>query len=941
MTLTAGTTLGLYEIAAPLGAGGMGEVYLATDTKLDRQVAIKVLPETMTRDNERVARFEREAKLLASLNHPNIAAVHGFDESDGTRFLVMEYVEGETLARRLESGPFDVEDALDIAMQMAAALEAAHEKGVIHRDLKPANVMIRADGSVKVLDFGLAKAMSEESSGLQQSDSPTITANFTRPGVVLGTAAYMSPEQARGRALDKRTDIWSFGIILFECLSGSRLFQGETANDSIGAILHKEPDWSFLPPDTPPMVRHVLRRCLTKSRNERLRDIGDARIDLELARQTPEYGEEPTAGSSKRFNLLAVLAAAILFAVLGAGSVVFLGPQTVVPVIRASIEPTDNEVIIAAGDMAGPATLSRDGSRIVYVARRTGEQARLFVRALNSSHAESLRGTDGATFPFWSWDGQSIAYFANGTMRSHDLATGTNRTICVVLGGRGGAWLADGTIVFAPNFQSPIHRIPEKGGVSVAVTTIDETRHTSHRWPSASPNGLTFIYSAVSHVPGMLDECAIFLATGDNASDIEVTRSMSSASIVSDHLLVVRGSTLLATPFDASTGALTGEARPLVHNVLSDLSTWYASFSAAATGTLVFHARSTDTAMDPFADDGGAIGESSRTTIYLRDGRPSAVVADGVPQNGSTISPGFEFLAVSAAPDGQSSGSGFDIWLYRLPSQLAEGTADNERSTQDRIEEPPRRLTYLPGSEVSPVWSPDGAWIAFGKLHDGRSATPSALYRVRKSGGREEVLLEDSEGMGDDLFPMQWSPDGRFIIYARGSWVSVGTNDILALEVETGESFSLVQSDADESAAGVSPDGKWLLFDSKMSGTNEVYVIPFPPGWAEARAQGLAAPREDAQWRISIAGGALPRWNPSGGELFYISTSGSLISVQVATRDSEFTHDVGTALFAAHAETGTSFDVSKDGRRFAMNSAPDQEATSISILTNWHALLRD
>ncbi len=281
MTLSTGAQLGPYEILSPLGAGGMGEVYLARDGKLDRQVAIKVLPEVLTRDKERVARFEREAKLLASLNHPNIASVYGFDESGGTRFLVLEYVDGETLGSHLNKGPVAVEDALEIVKQIAEALEAAHGQGVIHRDLKPANVMIRLDGTVKVLDFGLAKAMSEEPSGAADANSPTITANYTRPGVVLGTAAYMSPEQARGRALDKRTDIWSLGIIMFECFTGQRLFQGETANDSMGAIMHKDPDWSLLPPNTPPTIQLLLRRLLTKDRKRRLHDVADARIELE------------------------------------------------------------------------------------------------------------------------------------------------------------------------------------------------------------------------------------------------------------------------------------------------------------------------------------------------------------------------------------------------------------------------------------------------------------------------------------------------------------------------------------------------------------------------------------------------------------------------------------------------------------------------------------
>jgi serine/threonine protein kinase len=943
--MDAGTQLGPYQVVSPLGKGGMGEVYRARDTKLDREVAIKVLSDTMAHDAERVARFEREAKLLASLNHPNIAAVYGFDESGGVRFLVMEYVEGQTLTRRLDGGVLPVDDTLDVATRIAEALEEAHDNGIIHRDLKPGNVMLTPGGKVKVLDFGLAKAMSDEPSSVTGADSPTITANYTRPGVVLGTAAYMSPEQARGRALDKRTDVWSFGVVLYEMLTGISPFTGETVSDSIGAILHKEIDLDRLPPGTPWTVRHVLRRCLERDRQKRYRDIGDVRIELAHADSTNSAGS--IAASRPRRSSLVWVVCVVLAAAAGyACWSVWSSPAPLPPVIRSTIAPPEDAILVATGDLAGPAVLSRDGTKIAFVAKQGREEQRLFVRSLDSEAYQTIGGTDGATFPFWSWNGNSIGYFAHGNLRRYDLITRTNRVICPAPAGRGGAWLADHRIVFAGGFQSPISVVSAEGGKPVAVTTIDPARHTSHRWPSATPGGRSFIYIAVSHKSGRLAETAVILHVED-APDVEITRAQFQGQIVDGNLLVLRQDTLYASPFDDTTGVLAGREVPVVEGVSGDMTTWFGAFSASPIGVLVYQ-KSTDVEVDSDTRYGGptAFGESMRTAVLRRDGRPVRVMADGIPQNTTSLSPQYGYLAISGAPSGVASRSGFDIWIYRLARHefTSKDQTEEDKPEQSAFDEPPRRLTFLPGTEVSPQWSPDGEWITFGyipyKSAEDDTET-GGLMRVRTSGGQPEMLIDLQEtGSGNVIAPTDWSADGRYIVYIEGSWLSIGINDIRAFDLQTGQVITLVASDKDDQGGCISRDGKWLAYESNESGDWEVYVVPFVPGWENDNAQGLPIPPENARWHISIAGGRQPRWRRDGGELYYIASSDSLISVNVGSEGPVFNHDAGTALFKAPSEDGVQYDVSADGERFAFNGMVEDRYTTISLITNWQELLR-
>ncbi|MCB9838571.1 MAG: serine/threonine-protein kinase [Phycisphaeraceae bacterium] len=943
--------LGPYTIDREIGRGGMGVVYLGHDTRLDRPVAIKALPEHLAQDPDRLARFEREAKTLASLNHPNVAGIFGVESDGGAKYLILEYVEGETLADRLDRGPLPIDEAIEIAVQIAAGIEAAHEAGVIHRDLKPANIKITPDDRVKVLDFGLAKAneaQSTSSTNFPTLSSPAVLNSPTIPGAIMGTAPYMSPEQARGRSVDKRTDIWSFGVVLYEMLSGVGPFHGETVTDSIGAILHKDPDRALLPANTPRAVHRVLDRCLERDRNKRLRDIGDARLELERADHTRTGDNADTPAPPRGVHPALVTLLILLFSAIGAGVVLLTRtspPQP--PVVRATIEPPENAGVVFTGDLAGPAVIARDGGRLAFVAQEPGKQQQLYIRDLDAETPRRIKGAEGAMFPFWSWDGNEIGYFTAGELRVYDTLTRTNRSICPSPGGRGGAWLADGTIVFTPGFQSPIYRVPSKGGEPTPVTAINPDRHTSHRWPCPTRNGDNFIYIAVSHELGKFDESAIFLATPPGQPDIEVTRARFGGKVSGDQLLIIRGDTLTSTTFDERTGRLTGSPETILTGIASDPATWNAPFSASETGVLTFHKQTDQGLRETSPGSAPSLGEAVRTQLIARDGRLSANIADGVPQNSLAISPNADYIAISGRPGANSARDSFDIWLYQVPSSMFVPLDDRETDTngdplddvQRKLSQPPLRLTFLDTTEVCPLWSPDGEWIAFGQIARIGNSNTNKIYKVRISSGSPTLILEFPNGYENAAFPADWSEDGRYLIYVRGSWIDSGDKDIYMLDLETNESTPVVAGEGDQNAAEISPDGKWLLYTSNESGITEVYVIPFRPGWRGEEERGEPTPAAAAKWRVSIAGAGRARWSPLGDELFYIARSNSMIAVPVRTEGTDFIHGAGSALFQITFDSSSDFDVFPNGRGFAINAPSDRTSGTMNILTNWRALL--
>ena len=947
MGLSRGTTLGGYEILAPLGAGGMGEVYRAKDARLDREVAIKVLPDLFSRDPERVARFQREAKVLASLNHPNIAAVYGFEsvgagdiprsgsppgaggQSEAAlHFLVMELVEGNTLAERLKTGVLPVADTLDVAKQMAEALEAAHERGIIHRDLKPANVKVTPEGKVKVLDFGLAKAMAvgTDASQTEVANSPTITADFTRPGMVMGTAAYMSPEQTRGKPLDKRTDIWSFGCVVYELLTGDRLFDGETTSDAIGAILHKEPDWSALPVDTPPTVQLLLRRCLAKDRNQRLRDVGDARIELENAISDPtssslRFADSALAAEDRRGARRGRVGVRLLWAIvllaLGAATAWVIKPsRSPLGRIVSQIPAPPDGRILFTGDTAGPAVVSPDGKMLAFVAQELGKRQRIWVRSLDRNESRPLRGTQTATFPFWSADSRSLGFFTSTHLKRVDLASGTTQTVCDVVGGRGGTWLKDGTIVFSPSYQVGLSRVSASGGEPKPITKLDADQHTSHRWPARVGDGNHFLFSAINHDLSKSQNAAIYLGSLDGTPPVKLIASLLNAEYALGQLLFVRDNVLMAAALDVDSGIVSGDPVAVVSGVSPDLSTWRAAFSASSAGVLAYHGVGSS-ADDDDGSNNPSLGTGAEANVsvwYDREGRPTGQVAEGVSQIDLRVAPGGGRMAISVISVISDQEFGIDLWIYHQHGQA------------------PQRVTSMPFAEAMPVWSPDGTELAFAYMFGGDGQ--DAIYRKRIGGGIEHKLVE---APGDlQIWPTDWSSDGKYLIYTTGRRVG-GTNlDIHVLPLDGGDAFPYVATSAEERGGRVSPNGKWLAYESGTSSGWDVYVIPFTPDRGVADGNGGSTAPPEEKWQISVGGGSAPCWNSDGKELFYISADAELIAVAVETEGDHFVAGTTTKLFQTAFEPGKSFDVSPDGLEFVFNEVSVNVDTPISLIVNWN-----
>jgi len=929
------TRIGSFEILREVGRGGMGVVYLARDTRLDRQVAIKALPEDFASDPERLTRFEREAKTLASLSHPNVGGIYGVEEHDGKRHLILEYVEGQTLAERLEAGAIPIDETLELCVQVAAGLEAAHEAGVIHRDLKPGNIKITPEGKVKVLDFGLAKSAARPgSSSSLLRDSPTMSLPATPhsptiPGAILGTAPYMSPEQARGRSVDKRSDIWSFGVILYECLTGLSPFTGETVSDSIGAILHKEPDLSCLPASTPALVRHLIVRCLQRDKASRLHDIADARIELEQARREPYASIAASNAAPRRRSALSLALAGFgVIALLGVGATIgylMTRPRVSDAPLFAEISLPEEVRLVAAGDLAGPPVVSPDGSMIAFVAKAKSKEQCVWVRRLARAHADPLAGTEGATFPFWSPDSRSIGFASQGRLRRIDLATGATETVCEARAGRGGTWTTRGTILIAPGFQSPIFEVSADGGTPRQVTEIDASRHTSHRWPFALPDGEHFIFTAISHDPSKLEESALFLGSTRGGPAIRIARNDSSAEYVDGRVLFIHDGSLLAAPFDVGSGRMSGDAVPIVKGVAEDSSTWRGGFSASPSGVLAYLTGEAIPISSSVATPGSLSTGVSNVVVQVgRDGKPGSFWAEGVLSQGVSLSPGRLALATSATPPGAA---GPDIWIYPLPSM-------EEREAKLEAAKQPSRITFRARSDISPTWSPDGQSLTYANVYTG--IAECGIWSKQIGGGTERLLLRAESG--NDIWPTDWTADGKHIIFTRGNWTPADINDIWALPLDGSPPFVLVATPKDDDEAQISPDGQWLAYASRESGNWEVYVIAFPPGWKNADGTALEPPA--GKWRVSIAGGRRPRWRGDGTELYFLNPSGSLIAVQVDNQKDQMRFDSGAPLFQIGSDPNDSdFDVTQDGEQFFVQAVENLTDVPVSVVLNWQRLL--
>jgi Tol biopolymer transport system component len=888
MPLQPGTRLGPYEITAQIGVGGMGEVYRATDRNLGRDVAIKVLPEAFAQDAERLARFEREARTLASLNHPNIAIIHGLEQSDGVRALVMELVEGPTLADRIAPGAIPVDEALAIGKQIAEALEAAHEQGIIHRDLKPANVKVRDDGTVKVLDFGLAKMVEgpAEAGHYVRSTvtmSPTITTPaMTQLGMILGTAAYMSPEQAKGKPADKRSDIWAFGCVLFEMLTGKKAFDGEDVTETIAAVVRATPDWSRLPTGTPQPVRRLLERCLEKDLKNRLPDIGVARLDLKDALAGINTEIQPAAVAATPSPRAARLAWSVAsMAVLAAAALaafVYLRAPGESAVYRSHIVPPAN----LGGDPAGRLAISPNGRRLVFVAPNESGRNVLWVRPLDGLSAQPLAGTEDGMHPFWSPDSRFIGFTAAGKLKRIDASGGPAIALADASAIGPGAWNSDNVILFAPTNLTPIHRVSAAGGTLTPLTTLDTSAgESAHRFPFFLPDGGHFLYTAYGgNVPR-----GLFVGSLDGSVHTKLIDGGSNAAYANGFLLFVRDATLMAQPFDPNRLALTGDPVPVAERVLTQPAR-ASTFSVSQTGELVY-----------------LTGEIGRQLQWVdREGKLIRTI--GERRTGYSdlhLSQKGDRVAVSIQA---GLGDAPDIWTYDL-----------ERGT-------PMRLTSEPGIENAPTWAPDDSRIVF---QSNRKNGSFDLYERPSNGSGSDALLLEGDGPKN---PTSWSADGKFILYTLGSPASAN-RDIWALPLSGDRKpFPFQNARFQEGEAQFSPEGRWVAFTSDESGQSQVYVAPFPgPG---------------GRWPISTGGGRLPRWRRDGKELFFEVPGG--IAVAEVSGDKDVFH-VGPTRFLLRGVLGGGarrrWDVAPDGQHFlvALENSED-EIVPITLVVNWMAGLK-
>jgi Tol biopolymer transport system component len=894
-----GSRLGPYQITAKLGEGGMGEVYRATDTKLDRQVAIKVLPAAFIEDKERLARFEREAKLLAQLHHPNIASIFGLEESDGTRALVMELVEGPTLAERLEQGPLPFNESLSVSLQIAHALEEAHEKGIVHRDLKPQNIKASIEGKVKVLDFGLAKAMDPmgaasggPGSASQLAVSPTLTLGATQMGMILGTAAYMAPEQAKGLAVDKRADIWAFGVVLYEMLTGRRLFDAPTVPETLAHVLTREPDLGTLPASTPRAMVRLLRRCLERNPKNRMRDVGDARMVIEEIAAGGEASETAAASATAatprwRSALPWILAAAASLA--AAATFVASQRRAEAPAraIRASILPPAGLRFSTSPTAPSPLALSPDGRFLAFSARQGEGADLLWIQELESGSVRSLDGTEGASQPFWSADGKSLGFFADRTLKRVDSRGGPVITLASAADPRGGSWSADGTILFSPLFESPILRVSADGGETKAVSVLDETvNESTHRYPFFLPDGRHFLYLARRAGAGAGESPVVYAGSIDAPGRKAILNVASNVLYASGHLLYVRQGVLVAQRFDADRLHLVGDAVPIAADVRMNERYSRAAFTVSTTGLLAYqtgklNVRNVLLRMDRAGREIATVGEPGE--LY-DDGRP-------------TLSPDGRRAAISILNEqGISS-----IWIVN--------TETGVRS----------RFTLDGTDHASGVWSPDGSRLAFDV--EGASERRIVAKAIDGSGVEEEWVSRQVRS----LEPSSVSPDGRALLFEEETALG-SRNDLWVLPLDgSGRASPLARTAANEQHGQFSPNGRFVAYVSDESGRDEVYVASYPP--------------PGDRWQVSQGSGREPRWSRTGRELFFFDRENWLRVATVDTTGARFEVLSTEKLFQV-ASRGSNYnfryDVFPDGREFLVGTPADEALESpFTLVTDW------
>ena len=880
MTLATGSRLGPYEILSPLGAGGMGEVYKAKDTRLERTVAVKVLPQHLSSPEAR-QRFEREAKTISQLSHPHICALYDVGNQDGVEYLVMEYLEGETLTDRLAKGALTAEQVLRYSIQIADALDKAHRQGIVHRDLKPGNVMLTKSG-VKLLDFGLAKAVAPLASPSGLTALPTIAGAtpLTQEGTILGTFQYMAPEQLEGKETDARTDIFAFGAMLYEMTTGAKAFSGTSQASLISAILRDEPKpISQFQPMSPPALDRVVKTCLAKDPDERWQNAADVGKELRWIAEGSPGGATtlPPKDRPSRRELIAWAAAGLLS--LGA---LYLGvalrgaksrrPQP----IHSFLIPPEGTAFRLTGDDAAPIVLSPDGDHIAF-----GAGGKLWVQSLRSGTAAPLTATEAGKFPFWSPDSRSIGFFSDGKLRVIEASGGPVQTICDAPNPRGGTWGTSGVIVFAPDVRTGLQRVVASGGVPAHLTRVDEKQHTTHRWPYFLPDGRHVLYLAADHQNPHSDQAGIYVASLDGRENRRLLAAFGSAQYASGWLLSVRSTSLVGHRFDPRALVLSGQPVRIADDVNFDEGVWRGTFTASENGILAFELGEAGGGgqlmwLDPFGRRLGTVGE--RSVAYAPrlspDGRRASVIL-GDPNN--------------------------DIWIYEL-----------ERGVRTR-------LTRDALVSMSPQWSPDGSQILF-STQVAPDQFPLMIVLANGAGERKVVYRSKER-----IDPTDWSRDGRYVLVDRGN---IGSSDVWAIPLaDPARAFPLVQPPSHRTGGQFSPDGRWVAFNSRETGRAEVYVTPFP--------------QSGARWQVSARGGTQPRWRHDGQELYFVSADGELMAAAVDSRGFRFEIKDVKALFRVSMFAGPrlgarAYDVAPDGK-FLVNTTSEVGVPRVALVVNWMA----
>jgi serine/threonine protein kinase/Tol biopolymer transport system component len=905
MALAVGSHLGPYEILAEAGVGGMGVVYRARDTRLDRTVAIKILPEQLSSTPDLKQRFEREARAISSFQHPNICTLYDIGTENGAQFIVMEFLEGETLSQRIERGPIALKELVRIGSEVADALDKAHKQGIVHRDLKPGNVMLTKSGA-KLLDFGLAKPLAMATpSAASTKQAPSFSAvtmtavsPITQVGTIVGTVQYMSPEQIEGKDADARSDIFALGCVLYEMATGKRAFEGKSNLSIASAILEKDPEpITTVQPLAPPALDHVIRRCLEKNPDDRWQSAADVRAELKWTETSSAAMKAIKARSRRPWPWVAALAAALIFG-LGLGALVRTSSPPAL--IQASILGPDAGSMLLGRDDGSIPFISPDGKSLVFTGVQGGKKA-IYIRALNSAKAFKISGTDEGSYPFWSPDGRSLGFFSGGKLRRVDIASSVVTELAPAINGRGGSWSKDGNIIYAPDFRSELYLIPAVGGTAQKVTQLSSD-HTSHRWPVFLADGKHFVFSAINHSVQFGPQNGVYIASVNGKGITRLVQSLTQGMIAGDHLFYLHDQNLVAQHINGS--KVEDEPQLIASGVQSDPDTWTGAFAVSDTGALVYQQGTGMTA--------------SKLEWFDATGRSAGAFADAKP-----------YLHIYATRDGKYIAAD----VGQVDGKIWVGTRDRNSLT---------KLTFGEVQDQNPVISPDGQWVAFGRTRPGGGgpANSSAANSYHF-----QIVMKSFTGIGPERYltsidencsPLDWSADGRYILFAKGELGAPAA--LWLLSPSDGKQRQILGSQKLYNSLGdakLSPDGKWMAYSSQITGGTELYVSPVPQDSAD---------HDDAlgRYQISQNGAVMYDWSPDGKELYYTDIDRNVMVVPVHGSGTTFEFGAPQILFkqAGFRSLNAQQFVAMPNRNFLVNTVDVASQTPLSFVSDWRQLLK-